>query len=59
MMNLNLNVNKVHYKDVKIGIVITSLLKKLKASEGAKIQFRRERLDFLVGVIHKLQEWCP
>ena len=59
MMNLNLNVNKVHYKDVKIGTVITSLLKKLKASEGAKIQFRIERLDFLVGVIHNLQEWCP
>ena len=41
MMKLNLNANRVHYKNVKIGIVTTSLLNKLKASEGAKIQFTR------------------
>ena len=31
----------------------------MKASEGAKIQFRRECLDFFIVVVHKLQEWCP
>ena len=42
MMKLSLNANRVHYKNVKIGIVTTtSLLNKLKASEGAKIQFTR------------------
>ena len=37
MMKLDLNTNRVQYKNVKIGIVTTSLLNKLKASEGAKI----------------------
>ena len=59
MIKLDLNANRVHYKNVKIGIVTTSLLNKLKASEGAKIQFRRECLDFFVGVVDKLQERCP
>ena len=59
MMELDMNANRVHYKNVKIGIATTSSLNKLKASEGAKIQFRRERLDFFAGVVHKLQERCP
>ena len=42
MMKLDLNANRLHYKNVKIGIVTTSLLSKLKASEGAKIQFKKE-----------------
>ena len=58
MMKLDLNANRMHYKNVKIGIATTSLLNKLKASEGAKIQFTR-CLDFFVGVVHKLQERCP
>ena len=55
MMKLGLNANRVHYKNVKIGIATTSLLNKLNANEGAKVQFRRECLDFFVGVVHKLQ----
>ena len=42
MMKLDLNANRVHYKNVKISIATTSLLNKLKAREGAKIQFGRE-----------------
>ena len=42
MMKLDLNANRLHYKNVKIGIATTSLLSKLKASEGAKIQFKKE-----------------
>ena len=59
MMKLDMNANRVHYNNVKIGTATTSLLNKLKANEGAKIQFRRECLDFFVGVVHKLQERCP
>ena len=55
-MKVHLNANRVHYKYMKIGIATTSLLNKLKLSEGAKIQFRRECLDFFVGVFHKFQE---
>ena len=58
MMKVHLNANRVHYKYMKIGIATTSLLNKLKLSEGAKIQFRRECLDFFVGVFHKFQERC-
>ena len=42
MMKLDLNANRVHYKNVKISIATTSLLNKLKTSEVAKTQFRRE-----------------
>ena len=59
MMKLDLNANRVHYKNVKIDIATTSLLNKLKTSEGAKAQFRKEFLDIFVGVVHKLQEHCP
>ena len=59
MMNLDLNANRVHYKNVKIGIASTSLLNKLKTSESVKIQFRGECLDFFIGVVRKLQERCP
>ena len=59
MMKRDLNANRVHYKNVKIGIAATSLLNKLKASEGIKIKFRRECLDFFVKVVHNLQERCP
>ena len=55
MMKLDLNANRMHYKNVKIGIATTSLLNKLKANEGAKVQFRRECLDFFIAVVHKLQ----
>ena len=59
MMKFDLNANRAHHKNGTIGIATTSLLNKLKASEDAKIQFRRECLDFFVGVVHKLQERCP
>ena len=59
MMKPDLNANRVHYRNVKIGIAATSLLNKLKASEGIKIQFRRECLDFFVKFVHNLQERCP
>ena len=44
---------------MKIGFATTSFLNKLKASEDAKVQFRKECLDFFVRVVHKLQEQCP
>ena len=59
MMKFDLKVNRVHCKNVKIGIATTSLLNKLKACENTKIHFRRECLNFLVGVVHKLQDRCP
>ena len=58
MMKLDLNANRVQYNNVKIGIA-TTLLNKLKASEGAKIQYRRKCLEFFVRVVQKLQERCP
>ena len=47
-----------YYHDLVYNIATTSLLSKLKLSESAKIQFRRECLDFFVGVFHKFQERC-
>ena len=38
MMILDLNANRLHYKNVKIGIATTSLLSKLKAREGANLE---------------------
>ena len=48
MMKLGLNANRVHYKNVKIGIATTSLLNKLKQMRVQKFNLEENVLIFLL-----------
>jgi hypothetical protein len=58
-MRLDLNENKCPYKEVDIGVKATALIKKSKASDRMKIEFRQESRSYLIAMTEKLRERCP
>ena len=54
-MKIDLN-EKCLYKEVKIGIATSSMLEKVKVSDGKKIEFRKDCISYLVSVVSKLKE---
>ena len=59
LMKIDLNRKKCHYKEVKIGIATSSMLEKVKVSDGKKIEFRKDCISYLVAVVSKLKERIP
>ena len=55
LMKIDLN-EKCHYKEVKIGIATSSMLEKVKVSDGKKIEFRKDCISYLVAAVSKLKE---
>ena len=54
-MKIDLNEKKCHYKEVKIGIAASSMLEKVKVSDGKKIEFRKDCISYLVAVYQNLR----
>ena len=59
LMKIDLKEKKYHYKEVKIGIATSSMLKKVKVSDGKKTEFRKDCISYLVAVVSKLKERGP
>ena len=59
LMKIDLNEKKCHYKEVKIGIATSSMLEKVRVSDGKKIEFRKDCISYLVAVVSKHKERSP
>ena len=55
LMKIDLNRKKCHYKEVKIGIATSSMLEKVKVSDGKKIEFRKDFISYLGEESTKIQ----
>ena len=59
LMKTDLNEKKCHYKEIRIGTATSSMLEKVKVSDGKKIEFRKDCISYLVRAVSKLKERSP